>query len=222
MLVGRMLMAAIVILTIFPPPVVAAPACDAEDDSAGVGGQDVDCTFECEKGNLLSLEVEAADHDADVSGTVKCGGQRAHCTGAKTCTDTTLPSATGGSGACEWHSSEAWDSGLYVKCSADGRVGPPGLPPIPCLPAICANPDVPNYLSAPPLEKLCVLGGRAKVNPELDCPTAAILTVHLWISEGQASALRCDEEACVPVPALCEHSRAGISCRAIFIQPEAR
>jgi hypothetical protein len=94
--------------------------CNAEDNTGGMGGQHVECTFRCTEGDLLTVEVEAMDGDADVSGTADCGGTSAHCTGDRTCVGTDGPARRAQDGGeCEGNSNEFWDSGLYVECRAD-------------------------------------------------------------------------------------------------------
>lgn len=106
-------------------PAVSAPvgsaselACTAEDQTGGVGGQSIACTFTCpDAPGTISVFVDADDSDAHVSGTADCGDS-AHCSGKNSCTGTESRTSSG-PGTCSADSDETVDSGLYVSCSAE-------------------------------------------------------------------------------------------------------
>lgn len=108
-------------------PVAAEEGCVKQDTSSGTGGQNVKCAFTCaELPGTVSVEADATDADASVSGSVNCGGGSAHCSGQNSCEQVGRRKA-GGAGVCQASSSEFWDSGLYVSCSAeaDGIINDP-------------------------------------------------------------------------------------------------
>lgn len=124
-------------------------ACTAEDQTGGVGGQSIACTFVCPNApGTISVSVDADDSDAHVSGTADCGDS-AHCSGKNSCSGTESRTSSG-PGSCSADSDEAIDSGLYVSCSADvsdvGDAGPdigsdicPVTDPVKvCLQPVCA------------------------------------------------------------------------------------
>lgn len=100
--------------------------CTAQDQTGGVGGQTVKCTFTCEDApGTVSVSVDADDSSAKVSGDASCGDGQAHCSGQNTC-DSSDTRQSGGPGTCSGDSDEAIDDGLYVECSSSttDSVGP--------------------------------------------------------------------------------------------------
>ena len=124
-------------------------ACTAEDQSGGVGGQSIGCTFVCpDAPGTISVSVDADDSDAQVSGSADCGDS-AHCSAKNSCSSTETRTSSG-PGTCSADSDEAIDSGLYVSCSADvdetlddhtGGVGsdicPVTDPTVVCIQPVC-------------------------------------------------------------------------------------
>lgn len=109
-------------------PLGEGDSCTAEDQSGGMGGQSVRCSFNCPSDpGTVSVSVDADDNDAHVSGTADCGGDSAHCSGKNTCSDTETRRASG-AGSCSADSDEAFDSGLYVECSAGIDGATEGIP----------------------------------------------------------------------------------------------
>lgn len=105
--------------------------CDDSDQTGGLGGQSVSCSdWECKAHSDVNLYVDADDPDAVVSGEGDCGNGHLQCSGSGATTDNCSDgdfTTTAGSGSCSGDSDEAYDSGLYVECSAS-YVGDPDPP----------------------------------------------------------------------------------------------
>lgn len=201
-------LATAILLATAAPHANADTTCTDQDKSGGFGGQDVGCDFSCQKNSLVSVYVDAADKNASVSGTADCGGSHAECSDdsdASNCqsTDPKLTTASA-DGKCSATSSEFYDSGLYVKCSAEvqditGHVDPP-------IPRTCVikNPDL-------------VCTGTCGPTQTSSCLTDdAIRTVATIIHAdgGIVSALTCTKRLCVPVPVVCVTTLGSRTCTA--------
>lgn len=179
----------------WPTGAGAGTGCSATDDSSGMGGQKVECSFSCSKTAIINVEASAQDSDASISGTGRCGGVSVHCDDdsdtSSSCTDSGGPTShEDGGGSCSASTDEFWDSGLYVNCfeSSVKDPTPPVLPDIPtsppCIKPLC-NPDLrgvvdnPPQLPANPCQGSC-LGNdpRVPLPPFVDVtPPATCLTV---------------------------------------------
>lgn len=121
------------LLAVMAIPTATADGCPDEDQSGGVGGQHISCSFDCAgPGGTFEAFIDADDSSAKVSVTGICGAAEAHCSGRNKCSDT-KPYSGDHSGSCEGDTDEAFDDGVYINCEATADTsggdipGPGGL-----------------------------------------------------------------------------------------------
>lgn len=188
-------------------PDVGNDSCTASDQTGGVGGQSVHCTFTCPaQPGSLNVNVDADDNDAQVSGTAECGGDTVHCSGKNSCSSNGARRASG-AGACSADSDEAIDSGLFVECSASVTDGPGGIIedtgseicPVSEPVAVCLQPVCHRFAGR---------GGSA-VNLKEQCQTVweglaqlindNSIVVGYWTDGVQLAGLSCRGVVCTPL-----------------------
>lgn len=105
------------------------PACAKSEDDSGMGGTHVHCYYACFMGNVLVINGQADDPDADMSGSTSCGGTYAICRGVgPECKGVSEGATTDAESKakCSGASDEFWDSTATIACSSQGG-DPEGL-----------------------------------------------------------------------------------------------
>lgn len=188
-------------------PLADSDKCSAEDNTGGFGGQEVACALRCEADDVLSVSVDAVDEDAEVSGTVKCGGLSVHCSGDETCEAEDGFTDVAAAGTCTASSNEALDSGLYVECASQEGVGPPDsdkfcIPGVICVPESDTEPDLEPDAPAPGAPRCSKTTSLDR--PDLaDCAAISSgMTARMWLVAGEMVGEVCRADDCeVVVPA---------------------
>lgn len=141
--------------------------CVSEDTSGGFGDSVAQCDYTCPKSVYLTVDVESSD-EVFVTGSAKCGGASARCTGQQSCAaQSDSATKNPGTGSCNARSDEAWSSYLRVECGwSDGATCA-----VACLPPTAEM--TANLLAVrdQAVGLLCVLDDCWPVIPRFDLPT---------------------------------------------------
>lgn len=188
-----------------------------------MGGQDVQCAISCIPGDTLTITVDAVDPDADVIGEGDCGDALVECSGKQSCSDDATTQGAG-AGGCAGHSTEFYDSGLKVKCTASGGAGGTDPQPEPfCIEVLGKKVVCVTEEGEPSGELLACLtssvgpSSRTKYVPPP--PRECELTTEsqgshafLWMDE-RAWGVICHAGRCQPVTPVCEVTLGTRTCR---------